>query len=213
MMKTNFKKNKNVYDTKTYAQIKLFNEMLKDCGKDPEFVKSIRTLIEGTLPESSLFGSEYKNLNRITANIAAKQFNRLFHQEIHPKVSYFDININGNHKRVITLRNSPGLFSIDGRLSGEIALVDEETTLSKMTMTPNLVKVNLPENKNKFVKGLGEGVWVIVDEATMVAYNSNTQGGIYTGILDNDSLNYPDLKCGCLIRFEMRGMNRAVAFI
>jgi hypothetical protein len=205
------KKNKNVYDAMTYAQIKVFNEMLKDYDEDHKFVKSIRTLIEGTLPESSLFGSEI--FDRITANIAAKQFNRIFHQKIHPKICYIDINTNGNPKRVIILRNNPGLFSIDGRIGGEVTLAEEEISFSKMTMTPNLVKVNLPDNKNKFAKGLGEGVWVIVDKATMAAYNSNTQGGIYTGILDNDSLYYPDLKCGCLIRFEMRGMNRAVALI
>ena len=166
-----------------------------------------------SLPESSLFSCEIKAYNRITATIAAKQYNRIFNQDVHPKNEYVDICVNGELKRITILNDNPALYSIDGRRCCDLTLVEKEIALCKMTMEPNCIKINLPQSQDKFAKGLGEGIWVSVDDITMAAYNSNTQGGVYTGSLRNDSYYFPHLKWGCTISFEMRGMNRAVALI
>lgn len=50
-----------------------------------------------------------------------------------------------------------------------------------------------------------------VDESTRAAYDRDAIGQGYHGILANDSLYYPELKCGDLIPFEMRGEKRPVA--
>lgn len=212
-MKKNSKNNNKMYDSATYAQIKQFNKLLEDHRTDTEFVQCIRDLIEMSLPESNLFSREIKAYNRITASVAAKQYNRIFNQEVHPKNEYVDININGEFKRITILNNNPGLYSIEGRKGCDLTLVEKDMALCKMTMEPNCVKINLPQSQDKFAKGLGEGIWVSVDDITMAAYNSNTQGGVYTGSLRNDSYYYPHLKWGHTISFEMRGMNRAVALI
>lgn len=94
-----------------------------------------------------------------------------------------------------------------------VVFTDSDTNRLKMTIRPNLIKVNLPTCKEKFKSGNGEGVWVIIDEATQKVYDSDAIGGIYHGILDNDSIDFPHLKCGSYIRFEMRGVNRPVALL
>lgn len=94
-----------------------------------------------------------------------------------------------------------------------IALVDNDTNRLKMTMNPSHIKVNLPNDKKEFESGIGEGVWVIIDETTKKDYDSDVTGGIYHGILANDSFVYPLLKCGSYIKFEMRGANRPVALL
>lgn len=82
-----------------------------------------------------------------------------------------------------------------------------------MTMSPSHIKVNLPNDKKEFESGIGEGVWVIINETTKKDYDSDVTGGIYHGILANDSFDYPHLKCGSYIKFEMRGTNRPVAIL
>lgn len=74
------------------------------------------------------------------------------------------------------------------------------------------IKVNLPYNKSGYESGNGEGVWVLVDFETKAAHDNNevTADPSYHGILDNDSVYYPKLKCGAELYFEMRGNMRPV---
>lgn len=67
------------------------------------------------------------------------------------------------------------------------------------------IKVNLPNSEEKYISGNGEGCFVIVDEETRRLYDEDDFGTICEGILDNDSLYYPDLKHGVRVPFEMRG--------
>ena len=46
---------------------------------------------------------------------------------------------------------------------------------------------------------------------TARAYDEDVTGGLYVGILDNDSCYYPGLNHGELLPFEMRGECRPVA--
>lgn len=79
---------------------------------------------------------------------------------------------------------------------------------SKMT---EYIKVNFPLAADDFAAGNGEGMWVLVDKATKAAHDADETGGVYTGILDNDSIYYPGLNSGAVVQFEMRGENRPVA--
>lgn len=72
------------------------------------------------------------------------------------------------------------------------------------------IKVNFPLTAEDFAAGNGEGMWVLVDEETKAAHDADETGGVYTGILDNDSIYYPSLKAGATIQFEMRGESRPV---
>ena len=72
------------------------------------------------------------------------------------------------------------------------------------------IKVNLPASSEAYESGNGEGVWVLVDPRTKEAHDSDTTGGVYFGILDNDSVYYPGLNHGEPIPFEMRGDKRPV---
>lgn len=78
---------------------------------------------------------------------------------------------------------------------------------SKMT---EHIQVNLPLTQQEYESGNGEGVWVLVDADTKHAYDLDAVGTGYSGILDNDSIYYPDLSHGTLIPFEMRGAFRPV---
>lgn len=75
------------------------------------------------------------------------------------------------------------------------------------------IKVNLPRNKENFLSGNGEGCWVSVSEEVKEKHDAGYDGGIFEGILDNDSFYYPDLKCGAEVSFVMRGNNRPIALI
>lgn len=72
------------------------------------------------------------------------------------------------------------------------------------------IKVNIPLNEKEYRNGNGEGVWVEVDSKTKAAYDKDVIGPGYHGILANDSVYYPGLKCGDMIEFEMRGEKRPV---
>ena len=74
------------------------------------------------------------------------------------------------------------------------------------------IKVNLPKNENDYISGTGEGVFVKVKEYVKKAYDDDEIGIYYSGILDNDSVYYPELKRGTLIPIEMRGKNRPVCY-
>ena len=73
------------------------------------------------------------------------------------------------------------------------------------------IKVNLPASESEEAQGYGEGVFMLVLPEIKTAYDTDESGTRYTGILDNDSFNYPSLKHGALIPFEMRGTARPVA--
>ncbi len=73
------------------------------------------------------------------------------------------------------------------------------------------IKVNIPLTEKEYISGNGEGVWVLVDDKTKYAHDSDAVGPGYHGILANDSLYYPGLCVGDMIEFEMRGYNRPVA--
>lgn len=72
------------------------------------------------------------------------------------------------------------------------------------------IKVNLPASEDDYLNGYGEGVFMLVTPEIKAAYDADESGTKYTGILDNDSMNYPSLKHGALIPFEMRGDKRPV---
>ncbi len=73
------------------------------------------------------------------------------------------------------------------------------------------IKVNLPRTHEDFVRGNGEGIWVEVDYDTKRAHDNDHTGGLFVGVLANDSLYYPTLSCGTPLPFTMRGCNRPVA--
>lgn len=72
------------------------------------------------------------------------------------------------------------------------------------------IKINLPANEEAYQSGNGEGVWVLVEEDAKKAYDNDESGSIYSGILDNDSVYFPELKHGATIPVEMRGEKRPV---
>lgn len=82
-----------------------------------------------------------------------------------------------------------------------------------MDASKRYIKVNLPLDKESFERGNGEGVFVIVDDETKKMYDENASGGRHSGVLDNDSVYYPSLRCGTVIYFEFRGENRPVALL
>lgn len=72
------------------------------------------------------------------------------------------------------------------------------------------IRVNVPETREKYESGNGEGMWVVVDAATKDAHDAHIEGGIYEGVLDNDSWYWHGLDHGTVINFEMRGEHRPV---
>lgn len=79
---------------------------------------------------------------------------------------------------------------------------------SKMT---EYIKVNFPLTAEDFATGNGEGMWVLVDKETKEAHDKDVSGGEWVGILDNDSVYFPGLNHGEVVRFEMRRWKRPVA--
>lgn len=75
------------------------------------------------------------------------------------------------------------------------------------------IKVNFPRNKENYISGNGEGMWVVADDETAKKYSANEKGTICFGSLANDSTYYPELKAGTKVTFELRGENRPVAVI
>lgn len=78
-------------------------------------------------------------------------------------------------------------------------------------MGDKCIKVNIPLNEEDYITGNGEGVWVEIDWKTEELYDQDAVGTGYYGVLANDSLYYPELGCGDIIAFEMRGEHRPVA--
>ena len=72
------------------------------------------------------------------------------------------------------------------------------------------IKVNLPASSKEFETGIGEGVWVLVDDATEAAYVNDVDKSIFRGTLDNMPLHWSNLTPGDELVLEMRGKNRPV---
>lgn len=75
------------------------------------------------------------------------------------------------------------------------------------------IKVNFPRNEENFQSGNGEGMWVIVADDIAEKYANDETGITSFGVLDNDSVYYPELKAGTEVVFELRGTHRPVALI
>ena len=73
--------------------------------------------------------------------------------------------------------------------------------MDKRKMT-EYIKVNFPLTAESFATGNGEGMWVLVDRETKAAHDADETGGVYTGILDNDSIYYPGLNAGAVVRWQ-----------
>lgn len=85
-----------------------------------------------------------------------------------------------------------------------------EVTKLQADKCTEYIKVNLPDSKDSYTTGNGEGVWVLVSKQVKAAYDQDAEGGYCFGILDNDSCYWPGLNHGAAIPFEMRGKNRPV---
>ena len=78
------------------------------------------------------------------------------------------------------------------------------------------VKINLPDSRESYESGNGEGCWAIIEGAAATAYEEDgrydpeTGAGLYKAILDNDSWYYPGLVHGTEVPIEMRGPSRPV---
>ena len=72
------------------------------------------------------------------------------------------------------------------------------------------IKINLPASSKEFETGIGEGVWVLVDDATKSAYVNDVDSGVFRGTLDNAPMHWSNLNPGDEIVFEMRGNYRPV---
>jgi hypothetical protein len=72
------------------------------------------------------------------------------------------------------------------------------------------IKVNFPESEADYIRGSGEGMWVLVDDEGKRAYDLDYSGVEYQGILDNDSFCWNGLEHGCQVPIEMRGDMRPV---
>lgn len=97
-----------------------------------------------------------------------------------------------------------------GAFQREVGGNVEATKLLKSDLCTEHIKVNLPDSKDSYTTGNGEGVWVLVDEQVKAAYDQDAEGCFCFGILDNDSCYWPGLNHGAAIPFEMRGKNRPV---
>lgn len=74
----------------------------------------------------------------------------------------------------------------------------------------NHIKVNFPDSPDLYRCGNGEGMFVLVDDETKAAHDSNATGGEYWGTLDNDSWYWKGLVHGDKVPFTMRGEFRPV---
>lgn len=74
----------------------------------------------------------------------------------------------------------------------------------------NFIKVNLPTTPEDYQAGAGEGCFFIVDDRTKAAYDTDEDGTVYEGILDNDPIDFPGLTHGETLPVEMRGSARPV---
>lgn len=72
------------------------------------------------------------------------------------------------------------------------------------------IKANFPATQADYASGNGEGMFVLVDDETKAAHDTDATGGGYSGILDNDSCYWRGLEHGERVPLEMRGDKRPV---
>ena len=72
------------------------------------------------------------------------------------------------------------------------------------------IKANLPESPAAYEQGTGEGCFFLVPPEAKKAYDTNEEGTIYEGVLDNVSVYFPGILPGDLLPLEMRGDFRPV---
>jgi len=91
----------------------------------------------------------------------------------------------------------------------------ERLTDDKMTFLAEkygYIKVNLPDTRDDYLAGNGEGMWAVVDsQENKDDYDTNKSKGQFHAYLANNSLYYPVLGFGSKIQCEHRGGSRAVA--
>ena len=73
----------------------------------------------------------------------------------------------------------------------------------------NRIKVNVPSSEEHYRMGIGEGVWVLVDEEVIAKREAGVSGIILAGVQDSPSEHWP-LSLADAIPFEMRGAGRPV---
>ena len=73
-------------------------------------------------------------------------------------------------------------------------------------------KVNLPNTKESYHSGNGEGVWAVVEDKDIYdKYNNNELKNPFYVFIANDSIYYPYLICGSRVLVEPKGDKRPVA--
>ena len=83
--------------------------------------------------------------------------------------------------------------------------------IKEMQEYKNYIKVNLPDTSEKETSGNGEGVFILVNDETKKDHDNDKEGGLYFGILDNDSIYFSNILHGAIIPFTMKGNKRPVA--
>lgn len=74
------------------------------------------------------------------------------------------------------------------------------------------IKVNLPPTFEEYQSGNGEGIWALTESKEVYdKWDADEAKGQFVAYAANDSVYYPDLKCGCPVLCEFRGGNRPVA--
>lgn len=68
----------------------------------------------------------------------------------------------------------------------------------------------IPLTEKEYKKGYGEGCYFIVSAEVKAAYDKEETGTTYKGILDTDSMHYPELKQGQELPLEMRGIDSPI---
>lgn len=72
------------------------------------------------------------------------------------------------------------------------------------------IKGNLPGSPEAYESGNGEGCFFLVPPEVRQAYDSNENGTLYEGVIDNESIYFPGILPGDLLPLEMRGDFRPV---
>ena len=102
-----------------------------------------------------------------------------------------------------------GFWEKEGRKQwGDIYELCEDGTYNTDYEETHMIKANLPASKEAEEAGTGEGVYMQVGPEVLTEYNSDMGAGVYTGILDNDSMYYPGLKHGTRVPIRMNGPHR-----
>lgn len=72
------------------------------------------------------------------------------------------------------------------------------------------IKANLPDSPAAEEAGNGEGCFFLVPPEVKAAYDSDEDGTIYEGVIDNESVYFPGILPGDLLPLVMRGKYRPV---